>query len=80
MAVINPKKLKYSILRGSFSTTGIDEFLRDLSNGRGNTAPVKGQQLPNIVEAELWDGKDAELPIEEDLDLSDFDLDEKDEL
>lgn len=28
MAVVNPKKLKYSILRGSFSTIGINEFLR----------------------------------------------------
>lgn len=80
MAVINPKKLKYSILRGSFSTTGINEFLRGLSYGRGNTAPVKGNELPKITDAELWDGKDAELPIEEDLDLSDVDLDEKDEL
>lgn len=80
MAVINPKKLKYSILRGSFSTTGINEFLRDLSYGRGNTAPVKGQELPKIVKTELWDGKDGELPVEEDIDLSDIDLDEKDEL
>lgn len=28
MAVINPKKMKYSILRGSFSKDGIYEFLR----------------------------------------------------
>lgn len=28
MAVINPKKMKYSILRGAFSADGISEFLR----------------------------------------------------
>lgn len=28
MAVINPKKMKYSILRGPFSKDGIYEFLR----------------------------------------------------
>ena len=28
---------------------------------------------------DAWDGKDAELPVEEDIDLSDVDLD-KDEL
>lgn len=28
MAVMNSKKLIYSILRGSFSETGINEFLR----------------------------------------------------
>ncbi|KAK4887133.1 hypothetical protein RN001_003404 [Aquatica leii] len=36
----------YSILRGAFSKDGINEFLRDLPYGRGNTAPVKGGQLP----------------------------------
>jgi protein disulfide-isomerase A6 len=28
MAVMNAKKMKYSILRGSFSNDGINEFLR----------------------------------------------------
>lgn len=80
MAVVNVKKMKYSILRGAFSKDGINEFLRDLSYGRGNTAPVKGGQLPKIVKVEAWDGKDGELPLEEDIDLSDVDLDAKDEL
>ncbi|XP_017776096.1 PREDICTED: protein disulfide-isomerase A6 [Nicrophorus vespilloides] len=80
MAVVNAKKMKYSILRGSFSRDGLNEFLRDLSYGRGNTAPVKGAELPKIYKTEPWDGKDGELPQEEDIDLSDVDLDEKDEL
>lgn len=28
MAVVNVKKMKYSLLRGSFSENGINEFLR----------------------------------------------------
>lgn len=83
MAVMNTKKMKYSILRGSFSSEGINEFLRDLSFGRGSTAPVKGAALPKINPTEPWDGKDGELPPEEDIDLSDIDLDDldsKDEL
>lgn len=80
MAVINSKKMKYSILRGSFSNDGIYEFLRDLSYGKGNTAPVKGESLPKINSIEPWNGKDGELPEEEDIDLSDVDFDEKDEL
>ncbi|CAH0592199.1 unnamed protein product [Chrysodeixis includens] len=79
MAVVNAKKLKFSTLRGSFSETGINEFLRDLSFGRGQTAPVKGAEMPKIEASEPWDGKDGELPQEEDIDLSDVDL-EKDEL
>ncbi|XP_055642690.1 protein disulfide-isomerase A6 homolog [Toxorhynchites rutilus septentrionalis] len=80
MAVVNVKKMKYSLLRGSFSGDGINEFLRDLSYGRGHTAPVKGAELPKIHNIEPWDGKDGQLPEEEDIDLSDVDLDEKDEL
>lgn len=72
--------MKYSLLKGSFSYDGINEFLRDLSYGRGGTAPLKGAQLPVILDTKLWDGKDAELPQEEEIDLSDIDLDEKDEL
>lgn len=72
--------MKYSLLKGSFSKDGINEFLRDLSYGRGSTAPLKGNELPKIYETESWDGKDAEPPQEEDIDLSDVDLDEKDEL
>lgn len=102
MAVINIKKLKYSILRGSFSKDGINEFLRylfvvlviinmntlfflflyhrDLSYGRGNTSPVRGDKLPTINKVDAWDGKDGELPLEEEIDLSDISLDDKDEL
>ncbi|XP_063548953.1 protein disulfide-isomerase A6 homolog [Cydia strobilella] len=79
MAVVNAKKLKFSTLRGSFSETGINEFLRDLSFGRGQTAPVRGAEMPDVAAGEPWDGKDGELPQEEDIDLSDVDL-EKDEL
>ncbi|XP_015431249.1 PREDICTED: protein disulfide-isomerase A6 [Dufourea novaeangliae] len=80
LAVVNTKKMKYSLLKGSFTYDGINEFLRDLSYGRGGTAPLKGAQLPAFLETAPWDGKDAELPQEEDIDLSDIDLDEKDEL
>ncbi|KAL0115983.1 hypothetical protein PUN28_011096 [Cardiocondyla obscurior] len=80
LAVVNIKKMKYSLLKGSFSYDGINEFLRDLSYGRGGTAPLKGAQLPDIIETTPWDGKDAEPPQEEEIDLSDINLDDKDEL
>ncbi|KYN22136.1 Protein disulfide-isomerase A6 [Trachymyrmex cornetzi] len=80
LAAVNIKKMKYSLLKGSFSYDGINEFLRDLSYGRGGTAPLKGAQLPVIIETTPWDGKDAEPPQEEEIDLSDVNLDDKDEL
>lgn len=79
MAVVNVKKQKFSLLRGSFSKDGINEFLRDISFGRGQTASLS--QEFKVVDAEPWDGKDGQLPEEEDIDLSDVDLDDiKDEL
>ncbi|XP_008543798.1 protein disulfide-isomerase A6 homolog [Microplitis demolitor] len=80
LAVVNAKKMKYSLLRGSFSEDGINSFLRDLSYGRGGTAPLKGAELPKVHETEAWDGKDGQPPQEEEIDLSDIDLNDKDEL
>ncbi|GAB0100129.1 Protein disulfide-isomerase A6 homolog [Sergentomyia squamirostris] len=81
MAVVNLKKKKYSLLRGSFSNDGINEFLRDISYGRGQTAPLPGDGELKVSTVEAWDGKDGQLPEEEDIDLSDVILDdEKDEL
>lgn len=76
MAAINARKMKFALLRGSFSETGIHEFLRDLSVGRGSTATVGGGALPKINSVEGWDGKDGVLPVEDDIDLSDVDLDD----
>jgi len=80
MVVLSQKKMKYSTLTGSFSYDGINEFLRDLSYGKGRTSPVRGAKMPKIAKTEAWDGKDGELPEEEDIDLSDVDLDDHDEL
>jgi len=81
MAVLSNKKMKYSVLTGSFGKDGVSEFLRDLSYGKGRTSPVKGAKMPKITKIDAWDGKDGELPEEEDIDLSDVDLDDlKDEL
>lgn len=78
LAALNAKKMQFALLKGSFSEDGINEFLRDISYGRGRTAPVRGAQLPKVAEMEPWDGKDGALPEEEDIDLSDVDLDDFD--
>ncbi|XP_076456870.1 protein disulfide-isomerase A6 homolog [Babylonia areolata] len=81
LAAVNTRKMKFSLLRGQFSERGINEFLRDLSYGKGSTSPLKNAELPKIEVREPWDGKDGELPVEEDIDLSDVDMDDtKDEL
>ncbi|ETN79262.1 protein disulfide-isomerase domain protein [Necator americanus] len=75
MAAMNYRKMKFAMLKGSFGKDGINEFLRDLSYGKGQTAPVKGATFPKIIKKDPWDGKDGQLPVEEEIDLSDVDLD-----
>ena len=53
---------------------------RELAVGRGSTAPLKDAKLPNVNNIEPWDGKDGELPVDEDIDLSDVELDDLDDL
>ena len=45
MAAVNVRKAKYSLMRGSFSETGIHEFLRALANGRGSTGRGLREEL-----------------------------------
>ena len=83
LAALNVKKMQFALLRGSFGNEGVNEFLRDISYGRGRTNPVKGGELPKIANSEPWDGKDGALPVDDDIDLSDVELDDiepKDEL
>jgi len=80
MVVLSHKKMKYSTLTGSFGYDGINEFLRDLSYGKGRTSPVRGASMPKISKVDAWDGKDGVMPEEEEIDLSDVDLDDHDEL
>ncbi|KHN88358.1 putative protein disulfide-isomerase A6 [Toxocara canis] len=76
MAAVNYRKMKFSMLKGSFGKDGINEFLRDLSYGKGQTAPVKGAEIPKIRDVEPWDGKDGVMPVDEEIDVSDVDLED----
>lgn len=79
MVAVNSRKGKYVLLRGSFSESGLAEFLRELSYGRGTPGPLPDGKLPKIETVEKWDGKDAKLEVEEDIDLSDVSLDDLDD-
>lgn len=79
MVAVNSRKGKYVLLRGSFSEAGINEFLRELSYGRGSPSPLPNSKLPTIEKVAAWDGKDAKLELEEEIDLSDVSLDDLDD-
>lgn len=78
LTAVNSRKGKFVLMKGSFGETGIREFLRDLSVGRGHTEAIPSGKLPAIQKCEAWDGKDAKVFVEEEIDLSDVDLDDDD--
>ena len=51
----------YAPMRGSFTEKGVKDFLRDLSYGKGQTVPVRGNKLPTVEARDPWDGKDGEV-------------------
>ena len=77
-------KAKYSVLTCPFEQDAILDFLKELTKGfNGQVSPIKGGKLPKIDTIDPWDGKDGEMPVEEEIDLSDVELDDldiKDEL
>jgi len=77
MAVVNIRKKVFVGLRGSFSKTGIDELLKAIAVGRGRTEKLT-DGLPTISDVEAWDGLDGKMPEEEEIDLSDIELDDLD--
>ncbi|OWF51690.1 protein disulfide-isomerase A6-like [Mizuhopecten yessoensis] len=81
MVALNSRKNLYVILKGPFSENGINEFLRDLSYGKGSSVPMRDNALPKVQTMEPWDGKDGQMYEEEEIDLSDVELDDlKEEL
>merc|ERR1712079_745723 len=80
LAAVSLKKGKCAVMRGSFSQDGVTEFLRDTLYGRTSTSAIQGGKLPAIETVKAWDGKDGELPADDDIDLSDVDLDDHEEL
>jgi len=80
MAAVNSRKMKFAQMKGAFSESGINDFLRDLSFGKGSTAPIKNAKLPEVNTVDKWDGLDGQLPEEEEYDLSDVELDDLDDI
>lgn len=63
---INLKKEKYGVHRGTLETASLSEFLKSMMVGRVPLNPVP-KSLPKFRKTAPWDGKDGELPAEEDL-------------
>merc|ERR1719282_1292333 len=61
---INLKKERYGVHRGTLDT--LSEFLKSMMIGKVPLHPLP-KNLPKFKKTEPWDGKDGELPQEEEL-------------
>ncbi|XP_064537451.1 protein disulfide-isomerase A6 homolog [Drosophila montana] len=59
LVVVNCRRMRYAVFKGSFSEAALDEFLGDIVRGRGRTSTVNCAQKPPIRSVIGWDGQDA---------------------
>ncbi|CDS42324.1 protein disulfide isomerase A6 [Echinococcus multilocularis] len=72
MVAISMRKQKFAVMHGSFATDGVRDFLYDLSQGRGSVSLNSMSTLPEIQSSAPWDGKDAPVIHEKEIDLSEL--------
>lgn len=63
---VNVKKQRYGIHRGTLETASLNDFLKAMMIGRVSLSPLP-KNMPKFERTQPWDGKDAELPVEEEL-------------
>nr|CDS34617.1 protein disulfide isomerase A6 [Hymenolepis microstoma]CUU98685.1 protein disulfide isomerase A6 [Hymenolepis microstoma] len=72
LVTVNLRKDKYAVMHGSFSVDGIREFLHELGQGRSSSTLNVITYLPEIEDSKPWDGNDAPVVHEEEIDLSEL--------
>ncbi|KAM3176443.1 hypothetical protein ACTXT7_006522 [Hymenolepis weldensis] len=72
LVTVNLRKQKYAVMHGSFSADGIRDFLYELGQGRSSSTLNVMTSLPEIEDSKPWDGKDAPVVHEEEIDLSEL--------
>ncbi|EDW63888.1 protein disulfide-isomerase A6 homolog [Drosophila virilis] len=63
LVVVNCRRMRYAVFKGSFSVAALNEFLGDIVKGRGRTSTVNCAQKPPIRSVIPWDGQDADAQL-----------------
>lgn len=72
LVALNTRKQKCAALLGPFNEAGIKDFLRTVSLGRGSTPVFDLKGLPVLQTVKPWNGKDIDVPKEDEIDLSEL--------
>ena len=71
VVAVSLSKKVFAVQTSAFEPATIGKFLNGILSGKQKTGPFRGGEVPKIVETTPWDGKDAEMPEEEPLDMDD---------
>jgi len=80
LVVVNPRKNVSLKMSTGFHKKGVEDFIRNVAYGKTAGAVIGSfDQFPDISAIEAWDGKDGQLPEEDEYDLDDFEWDDEPE-
>jgi len=66
LVAVNARKERYVMMTGAFSEEGINRFIGGIISGAEKTSKL--ERTPKVVDVPAWDGKDGQLPVEDDHD------------
>jgi len=73
LSILSAEKGVYATQRESWNYKNAKKFLDGIISGVGKKSKLSGD-LPKITSVKVWDGKDGELPVEEEFSLEDLGL------
>eukprot|EP01023_Acetabularia_acetabulum_P004805 TRINITY_DN12033_c0_g1_i1.p1 TRINITY_DN12033_c0_g1~~TRINITY_DN12033_c0_g1_i1.p1 ORF type:complete len:466 (+),score=101.85 TRINITY_DN12033_c0_g1_i1:119-1516(+) len=72
LVALSPTKKAFAPLKGRFEFKQIEEFVTSLRTGHSKLTRLSDEQMPTVESIDPWDGKDAQLEVEEEFDLADL--------
>lgn len=72
VSILSAEKAVYATQRSSWSYKNAQSFLNGIISGTEKKSKFGSKGLPSVVSVKMWDGKDGELPFEEEFSLEEL--------
>eukprot|EP00605_Chrysophyceae_sp_TOSAG23-4_P001792 GSChrysophyteH1.ASY1.ANO1.1981.1 assembled CDS len=72
VSILSAEKAVYATQRSSWSYKNAQSFLNGIISGTEKKSKFGSKGLPSVVSVKMWDGKDVELPFEEEFSLEEL--------